>query len=103
MEQQTCGIIGGGIMGMTLAHRLSQQGHKVTLFETAPELGGLASAWKIHNFVWDKYYHVILLSDSYTRGILKELELDDKVDWVETKTGFYTDGKLYSMSNTVEF
>lgn len=103
MKQQTWGIIGGGIMGMTLAHRLAQQGHKVTLFEAAPELGGLASAWKIHNFVWDKYYHVILLSDAHTRGILKDLNLDDSIDWVETKTGFYTDGKLYSMSNTVEF
>jgi Protoporphyrinogen oxidase len=103
MKQQTWGIIGGGIMGMTLAHRLAQQGHKVTLFEAAPELGGLASAWKIHNFVWDKFYHVILLSDAHTRGILKDLDLDDNIDWVETKTGFYTDGKLYSMSNTVEF
>ena len=103
MQQQKWGIVGGGIMGMTLAHRLAQQGHQVTLFEAAPELGGLASAWKIHDFVWDKFYHVILLSDLHTRGILKELELDDKIDWVETKTGFYTDGKLYSMSNTVEF
>jgi len=103
MQQQKWGIVGGGIMGMTLAHRLAQQGHQVTLFEAAPELGGLASAWKIHDFVWDKFYHVILLSDLHTRGILKELELDDKIDWVETKTGFYTNGKLYSMSNTVEF
>ena len=90
-------------MGMTLAHRLAQKGYKVTIFEAAPELGGLASAWKVHNFVWDKFYHVILLSDSYTRNILKELDLDDKIQWVETKTGFYTDGKLYSMSNTFEF
>jgi protoporphyrinogen oxidase len=25
------------------------------------------------------------------------------MDWVETRTGFFTDGKLYSMSNTIEF
>jgi protoporphyrinogen oxidase len=25
------------------------------------------------------------------------------MDWVETRTGFYTDGQLYSMSNTLEF
>jgi protoporphyrinogen oxidase len=97
------GIIGGGIMGMTIAHRLAQQGHKVTIFEAAPTLGGLASAWKLNNFVWDKFYHVILLSDLRTRNILKELDLEDQIEWVETKTGFYTDGKLYSMSNTIEF
>ena len=97
------GIIGGGIMGMTLAHRLSQQGHNVTLFEAAPQLGGLASAWKMDDVEWDKFYHVILLSDFRTRNILKEIGLEDKINWVETKTGFYMNGKLYSMSNTIEF
>jgi protoporphyrinogen oxidase len=103
MEQKTWGIVGGGMMGMTLAHRLSQQGHKVTLFEAASELGGLVSPWKMNDVEWDKFYHVILLSDSRTRGILKDIDLDDKIEWVETKTGFYMNGKLYSMSDTVEF
>lgn len=38
------GIVGGGLLGLTLAHRLAQAGEKVTVFEAAPELGGLASA-----------------------------------------------------------
>ena len=45
-EQQTWGIIGGGILGMTLALRLSQKGHKVTIFESAEKAGGLTSSWK---------------------------------------------------------
>jgi protoporphyrinogen oxidase len=96
-------IIGGGIMGMTLALRLSKQGHTVTLFEAAPDLGGLTAAWEIGGFTWDKFYHVILLSDLKTRELLRELNLEQEIEWVETKTGFYTDGKLYSMSNTMEF
>lgn len=103
MQDNSFGIVGGGIMGMTLAWRLTQQGKKVTLFEAAPELGGLATSWKMNDVEWDKFYHVILLSDSYTRGILKEIGLDDSMEWVETKTGFYMNGKLYSMSDTVEF
>jgi protoporphyrinogen oxidase len=103
MQHESYGIVGGGIMGMTLALRLTQQQKKVTLFEAAPELGGLASSWKMGDVEWDKFYHVILMSDEYTRGILKEIGLDDTVQWVETKTGFYMNGKLYSMSNTVEF
>src|SRR5439155_14607783 len=30
-------------------------------------------------------------------------DLSEDLHWVETKTGFYTDGRLYSMSNTLEF
>ena len=103
MQAEKCGIVGGGIMGMTLALRMAQQGKKVTLFEAAPELGGLASSWKMNDVEWDKFYHVILLSDFGTRGILKEIGLEDKIEWVETKTGFYMNGKLYSMSDTIEF
>jgi len=90
-------------MGMTLALRLAQQGKKVTLFESATELGGLVSSWKMNDVEWDKFYHVILLSDFRTRNILKEIGLEDKIEWVETKTGFYMNGKLYSMSDTIEF
>ena len=98
-------------MGMTLAHRLAQQGQQVTIFEAAPELGGLVSSWKMptgsgknkEDIEWDKFYHVILLSDFRTRNILKDIGLEDKIEWVETKTGFYINGKLYSMSDTIEF
>jgi protoporphyrinogen oxidase len=103
MEKKKWGIVGGGIMGMTLAHRLAQQSQDVTLFEGAPDLGGLVSSWKLGDIEWDKFYHVILLSDFRTRGILDELGLGGEISWVETKTGFYINGKLYSMSDTIEF
>lgn len=101
--KKSWGIIGGGIMGMTLALRLKQQGHEVTIFESADKLGGLASSWEMNGVVWDKFYHVILMSDLNTRKILKEIGLENELKWVETKTGFYADGKLYSMSNIIEF
>jgi protoporphyrinogen oxidase len=103
MGSEKWGIVGGGIMGMTLAHQLAKEGKNVTLFEAAPELGGLASSWKMGEVEWDKFYHVILLSDFRTRNILKDVGLDDQINWVETKTGFYMNGRLYSMSDTIEF
>src|SRR4051794_26131811 len=96
-------VVGSGFLGMTLALRLAQAGHRVTLFESAGEIGGLAAAWEIGGYTWDKHYHVTLASDSYTRGLVEELGLGDEFRWVETKTGFYTEGQLVSMSNTVEF
>lgn len=100
---QKWAVLGGGILGMTIAHRLSQQGHKVTLIESRPNLGGLADAWQVGDVTWDRHYHVTLLSDLYVRELWKELGVEANMDWVETRTGFYTDGQLHSMSNTVEF
>ncbi|MEO5893865.1 MAG: NAD(P)/FAD-dependent oxidoreductase [Ferruginibacter sp.] len=102
-DKQTWGIIGGGMLGMTLALRLAQEGQKVTIFESAEKVGGLTSSWEIDGTVWDRYYHVILMSDLNTRKILKEIGLENEMRWVETKTGFYSGGKLYSMSNIIEF
>ncbi len=101
-------VVGGGMLGMTLAHRLRQAGHEVTLYEAAPDLGGLASAWSLEvaggePITWDRHYHVTLLSDARVRALLGELGLEDEMQWVETRTGCFSDGELYSVSNTVEF
>lgn len=102
-QSETWAVVGGGMLGMTLAHRLAQAGKQVTLYESAPQFGGLASAWQVGEITWDRHYHVTLLSDTHLRALLNELGLEQEMQWVETKTGFYTDAKLYSMSNAIEF
>ncbi len=97
------GIVGGGLLGLSLVDRLNKLGHAVTVYEAAPHFGGLASAWTLGGITWDRFYHVILLSDSHTHALLKELDLASEFVGVETKTGFFTDGKLHSMSNSLEF
>lgn len=97
------GVVGGGMLGLTVAHRLAQAGQRVTVYERADEIGGLAGAWRLGDVAWDKHYHVTLLSDAHLRGLLDELGLADDMRWVETRTGFFTDGQLHSMSNTLEF
>ena len=91
------------MLGLTLAHRLAGRGDRVTVFEAAPVLGGLASAWTIGDVVWDRHYHVTLLSDTHLRRLLTELGLAEEMRWVETRTGCYTGGELYSISNALEF
>jgi protoporphyrinogen oxidase len=105
---KTWGIVGGGLLGLTLAHELARRGGRVTIFESADHLGGLASAWQLETengelVTWDRHYHVTLLSDLSLRQLLAEIGLEQEMQWVETQTGFYTDGQLYSMSNTAEF
>ena len=103
------GVVGGGVLGCSMALRLAQQGHQVTLYESATELGGLASAWQIPGpdgttLTWDRHYHVTLLSDARTRAMLAAIGLDRDLKWVETRTGYYgPDGNLVSVSNSLEF
>jgi protoporphyrinogen oxidase len=88
---------------MTVAYTLATKGHKVTLIESSPHLGGLADAWKIGDVTWDRHYHVTLLSDSATRGLLSELGLDETMQWRKSRTGFYATGHIYPFSNAIDF
>ncbi|HEU5042143.1 MAG TPA: NAD(P)/FAD-dependent oxidoreductase [Gemmatimonadales bacterium] len=97
------GIVGGGILGMTLAAKLTRQGHRVTILEAATRSGGLAAPAEIGGYTWDRFYHVILLSDSHLRGLLDELGLGDRLHWNPTRTGFYLDGRLLPLSSTLDF
>lgn len=96
-------IIGSGFLGLTLAHRLTEKGNDVTMFESSDSIGGLASVWTIGSVVWDKHYHVTLLSDAYTRKMAGDLGLTEEFEWRHTRTGFYTESGLVSMSNAFEF
>jgi len=96
-------IVGGGLLGMTLALRLHAAGLRVLIIEASAEPGGLAASQTLAGYTWDRFYHVTLLSDGALRALLEELDLADRLRWGYTRTGFYTDGELHSLSTTLEF
>ena len=98
------GIIGGGMMGLATAFYLSKMGIQVTVLEKEKEIGGLSSWEEITPDIrWDRFYHVILSTDQELLEFIEEIGLSGNVTFKETKTGFYTDGQLHSMSNISEF
>jgi protoporphyrinogen oxidase len=97
------GIVGGGLLGMSLAADFARAGYQVTILEAAPRSGGLAAPARIGEYTWDRFYHVVLLSDEYLRALLDELGLTDRLHWRPTRTGFYIDGRLRSLSSSLEF
>ena len=88
---------------MTLSLRLREQGFEVSLMESGLNLGGLTSPARIGNYTWDQFYHVILASDTNLISLFEQLNLKDEIHWEQTKTGFFTEGHLYSMSDIIEF
>ncbi len=91
------------MLGLTLAHNLIRRGQRVTLIEASPEIGGLTSAWRVGDVVWDRYYHVTLLSDFHLRSLLSDLGLEQDIHWGTTKTKFFDGKSLYPLNNAIDF
>ncbi len=97
------GIVGGGMLGLTLAHRFARHGDGVTVFEAAPYLGGLASAWSLDGVIWDRHYHVTLLSDTHLRGCCPSSDSSTRCGGSKREPAAIAAGKLHSVSNSLEF
>jgi protoporphyrinogen oxidase len=98
------GILGGGIMGVSLGYFLSKKGVQVEIFEASPMLGGLAGPLTLDDGTKvDRFYHAILSSDSHLRQLGTELGIADQFRFRETKMGFYYQSEIYSMNNMIEF
>ncbi len=103
-SKQTVGIIGGGIMGISLGYFLAKQGMDVTIYEASPVLGGLAGPITLEDGTEvDRFYHAILSSDRHLGDLCKELGIYDQMRFKETRTSFYYKGKLHPMNNIIEF
>ena len=97
------GIIGAGVLGLTLALRLASAGHRVVVYETGPQPGGLATWFDYGDFVWDKYYHVITVRDADLLALIAEIGLEEQVVWQPTKVGFLWNDRHLSLSSHREF
>jgi len=100
--KNSIGIVGGGIMGVTLAYRLSQQGYDITIYERSDSLGGLTKYFDYGGCHIDRFYHTILSSDMSMQSLMKETGVDDKLQFTETKQAFYDNGQLYPFNTPVE-
>ncbi len=89
--------------GITAAIRLAEAGHSVDLYEARDHLGGLSDAYSWDGLTWDRFYHVVLSTDERLLRLLRELGLADRIFWRQTKSGFFGDGRLASMSSIGDF
>ena len=68
------GIIGGGMMGISLGYYLSKSEHQVTIFEASPEIGGLAGTIRLQDgTAVDRFYHTILSNDAHLQELCSQI------------------------------
>lgn len=94
-------IIGAGIMGLSTAHYLIKQGYEVTIFERNACIGGMAQHFDFNGFNIERYYHFHCTSDYDYFELLKEFKLEENLKWVNTKMGYWFDGKLQSWGDPI--
>jgi protoporphyrinogen oxidase len=99
-------VVGGGMLGAAAARRLRAGGADVVLYETAPSLGGLASAWQLpvpgaDPVTWDRFYHVVLGNDRRVQELLREIGTAPIV-WNRSKAACYAGGRAYPASSAAE-
>jgi hypothetical protein len=58
------------LTGASGTDSLRKRGFAVTMFEGATRTAGLAAPAAIGSFTWDRFYHVILMSDYKTLNLL---------------------------------
>lgn len=92
-ESRSVAIVGGGMLGIALARCLAAAGRTVTIFEAAPQVGGLTAPATTGELTWDAYYHVTLASDTATRELLTAAGLGSELQVRATSTGYW-DGRV---------
>ena len=103
-DRKAIAVVGGGMTGIAAATKLAESGrYDVTLFEKEAYLGGLSTFYRWEDVVWDRFYHVILSTDAAMRTFISDLDLDTELFWRETRTGFFGEGRLVSMSTSLDF
>jgi protoporphyrinogen oxidase len=93
----TVAVLGAGLGGLAAAYDLARAGRKVTVFEAADFVGGLASGFKEPHWSWsvEKFYHHWFASDRHLLGLMDELGWRERVIFPRPYTVMYHQGKFY--------
>ncbi len=94
-------IIGGGFTGLTAAYELTKKGHQVTILERNQDFGGLAGGFQIQGSNLEKTYHHIFKTDTDIINFVKEIGIEDKLEWNPSLVSIYYNGRIYKFGTPI--
>jgi protoporphyrinogen oxidase len=102
MSTVRIGIIGGGYAGLTAAYELQKQGYAVTVLEKYGTWGGQAATLPLLGTRIEYFYHHLFGSDTHILGLMDELGIGDQLRWIESKVGWFSDGRIYDLVSPLD-
>ncbi|GFZ75702.1 oxidoreductase [Pseudohongiella nitratireducens] len=94
-------VLGAGPMGLAAAYQLARDGHQVTLYEADDRLGGMSASFDFNGIDIERYYHFHCTSDAGLLELLEELDLSEKMQWTETRMGYWYRNKIQDWGNPI--
>ena len=94
-KKKNIAVIGAGYTGLTVAYRLSQEGHNVSVYEKGNALGGLVAGFDLDGIPLERAYHFLYTTDKEAIDLAKELNVYDDLTFHDSSVSTYYDGKLY--------
>ena len=96
-------MIGAGVAGLVAAHRLTQAGHAVDVYERWPGLGGQAATIDVgggHRL--ERYYHHLCTSDRHIAALYDELGMPDELEWRPSSVAMFAHGRQWPFTTPVD-
>lgn len=94
-------VLGAGPMGLAVAYELLKAGRDVDIYERDDRIGGMSASTDLDGLKIERYYHFICAPDQTLFEYLREFGIEEKLRWVETRMGFYFNGKLHDWGNPI--
>ena len=96
---QRIAVLGAGPMGLAVAYQLALDGYQPVLYEADDRIGGMTATFYFDGLEIERYYHFHCISDHDFLKVLDELGIADQMRWVETRMGFWYQGRLQPWGN----
>lgn len=94
-EAKSIAIIGAGFTGLTAAYTLAKLGHRVTVYEAQPQLGGLVAGFELDGLPLEKAYHFLYKTDRDIINLANEIGVGETLHFYPSSVSLYYDGTLY--------